>query len=381
MRQLRAPHPKRDAFALTKTPKRLNLKSNGETGELDHNFFGSLSNSAEPSQLTSRLTRLGEPLPPRESSSTKEKLFDTLLSPRAVIREVFEAKAAAKAEAKKAKQIQTMLAHLPAGVVLDDNGNLSGTGEFTQVPLGMMDAGTAHYGMPFDTFANIKLASLLKSKVTPIFDKEKPDELNTRQETTRQAMHDMWRHDIEIVNNQVSFKLPDSNKNDRDRTVLLLNSLRELTGSDKATTVLTAMLTQSVPTLFHIGLASPDGNALKSLRLLHSKNSFNVTKTLVKNSDPSQEIKQEIKQVQGLGATKFQVRREGGHFYVSTKLTAYYDATPDAEHILRLRKNEVISIRTTATFKIDGAAAEDGKLEFSIPTGIKNSFEGRLLMN
>ncbi|GAA4339509.1 hypothetical protein GCM10023165_18910 [Variovorax defluvii] len=339
-------------------------------------------------------------LPKREkTASTKSR--PKVRSPREVIRDLRfgkQAKAAGAIEKIepqtfieiKKSNLQVIRENLPKGAVLDEEtGYLSGgsrteseSTEFT----GLFGSKVKNVG----EFALNSLAYQLLKSVRPKI--AGTDSAPANCDITSSAAGDFARHVIKFYDDQGEiFSARESGETEKERVFHTTNALLDFTGSEKSAFVLSAVLTQNTPTVFHRSLVNSTDIEVEGFRMVSAMNSKSVTKSFTKNDGTIEKFNvikenddgtfEELNKIRGLGAAEFRVSKVGRDFEVSMHWPCYYEAQIGKEEILPLGENEIIAIYTNVTFIIDGEKAEKGVLAFEIPNGINRTYEGRLRLN
>ncbi|VTU33083.1 hypothetical protein H4CHR_03141 [Variovorax sp. PBS-H4] len=297
-------------------------------------------------------------------------------------RGVFATKA--NADAKKTR-LQRIRGTLPTGVNLDDNGNLTGTTYLIATPKFLEGGSPAFEGLEdlaFQDYFNRVENNALNGNLAEV----------AGQKITPQAQSDFFRLDYEFCDEDGSIfrsydlDIPKEKQKQRNEAVTL--ALRAFSGSDAATTVLSAILHQSTPGAIARGLRNVDGFEMAHLRLISAMNT-KVRKVYVVKEDGSRE---HIVNPLGLAGARFKLSKQENDFKLSIEWQMYYEAKLGQEEFLPLGENEIIGVHCQAEFVVHGDTAhttvttDDDKernfMELTIPDGgIQATFSGRLKLD
>ncbi len=319
--------------------------------------------------------KLAQILPPLQSKREKTR-SNKFKSPRRLINEAKEIKATKKIEHAKRTNLQSILANLPAGINLDDDGNLSGTSLITSLPKKYRE-GTTNFqpgkeGMKYQDFVNAKYKEALAGQPTSIGGSN----------FVKQAASDFYRTDYEFIGEHKIFRSADiESKTQAVRQETVAANLVEFAGTEEAAHVLSSVLQQGVVTGLLTSLSNSEGVALNShLRPVNIKTTTGIHRqvTLFKD-DGTREV---ILDPRGMGTAKFKLsRNENSDFKLLVDWQAYYDLQRDnvGENLvdgLPLGENDVIGVHFQTEFIINKVEADKGEIQISTD-GISATFSGR----
>ena len=277
------------------------------------------------------------------------------------------------------RNVQT---HAPNGVTVATNGDLSGQQVITKVPRNCT-------GQMMD--------SVGKEIVDVLSDAKRMALKNQREKTEqriagglqnigghlieKQAASDFYRLAFEIPgkDGKVFKSSEDKATGQVARNLNVANALREFTGSDEATTVLSAMMTQTALSPLLGCLSTADGEAVNHIRWASKMNTADRVMTMVNSNGAKVQVDAGL-----LGAAKWKLSKDpNGDFRISVDWQAYGEAAdnPDAKSKLPLHENGVIGAHFKVDFVINGNKAHSGELSLTIPGGTKATFFGRVELN
>lgn len=146
---------------------------------------------------------------------------------------------------------------MPSGVNVGQDGEVTGTIQITTVPNNTSTL-IGDAGRPVKDVYTQKGENALQGSLVTI---DNLDDLDDQQ-ITSQAEKDLYRLDLEIpVSAENVYKSTDDKEEDpKTRNKTIVRNLRDFSGSDEATTVLSSILTQSSLRVFHDSLPKPDGS-------------------------------------------------------------------------------------------------------------------------
>jgi hypothetical protein len=268
--------------------------------------------------------------------------------------------------AKDSYDAATFPDRLPTGVTVDDRGNLAGGQTLTHVPVDSTGH-MAHYaGRSIEDAFNEEKGASVRNTAN--------HKLVGGQKIVNQATRDLWRLDYTIPQNaggpfrssNIASKDPDT------RSATVAQALRQFAGSDAATTVLSEMLTQS--TL--IGLPqcfTKAGDKEVRYDFLSTQNTTGRTPT-IRGADNSLTAVD----ASSMGGAKFVLSRQGNDFKVSVQWEIYAEPKYGQHETLPVHKDGCVRIDCNVDYIINGASAQNGQLQVSIPNGVQTQFSGRL---
>lgn len=268
--------------------------------------------------------------------------------------------------AKSSYDEYTLPGNMPPGVTFDAKGNLTGSTTFDKVPTDCTGQFGGHKGMDIAAaLQQVKSESLAKT-----------DKLNdcAGQKITGQAVSDFWRLDFDIPQaNGSRFKSSlDKSEDQGTRNANATRAIRDFAGSDKATTVLSSVLTQTTLTPIPGCIAKSDGT--ESKYKFHSAFSRVGRDFTMRGADG----KMTPVDPQFVGGAKWTLSKVGNDFKISVAWQSHCEAEQGREAELPLHKDGLIGIDFSLDFLVDGAEAAKGNLKLSMPGGVQAQFSGRL---
>ncbi|MGK6306738.1 hypothetical protein [Variovorax sp. DT-64] len=344
-----------------------------------------------------------QPIQIREQSSSGDELFTSgTLSPRRFpgMAELPTLDRSAKKRIayglgqKAEAKLDRIRKRLPAGAILDKQGNLSGRYKFTKYPV-TSDTPAPH----LEDAISEKLGKFLDFEAARQIDRPVP--LNGILVASL-ARADFHRLNYEFKNTDGTVKdLPLPTKADADeylayhnysedyrktanevlrsrqiaRTLLDFVSDEDATPEENSNTALalSSLLTQATPELLAFVVYGQE-SALKMFK----------SKTEGKH-EPAPEVtimdsRGETKPVvaKQFGATKFTISRVGADFLIAVDFPTYAEARRGHEGEVPLNKNSVLGIHASTEILVDGNAARNSILSVKLPTGIQAEYSGRL---
>ena len=328
-------------------------------------------------------TRLGELISPKRKSKKAE--LGRLLSPRTLIQEAKETKAAKKAEKAKEAKLQSIRDNLPAGVKLDDDGNLTGTTEITHTP---KECQPKHY-FSVTKQLNKSYQEIFQGVAHTNMAKTLVKAGHTLAEQA--AIGDLARHDFEFGSFRVMDIDPRLQLN--QRVDIAAQSLFQFSGSDKATFVLSSLLHQGSPTMLQLSLINAKGTSLGSqLRSIPKGDVTSGRKLAILKGDGTRQPLptnlnaegEERQDIGGMSSCKFNLSHHGDDFKLSLGWDTYYERQRDLDGNLAdglpLGADDVIAVHFETELIIDGAMARKGEMQLTTE-GIRATFSGRLDMS
>lgn len=290
--------------------------------------------------------------------------------------------------------------YLPAGAILDKQGNLSGRYQFTKYPSPRSEDPTFRVPPPLiEDAISEKLSKFLDFEAERKFNR--PVALNGIVVASL-AKADFHRLTYEFKNVDGSVRdLPLPTKTEVDEYLAYNNysedyretakeilrarqiaqvlldfvSDENTTGEEKSNTalVLSSLLTQATSELLAFVVYGQES----ALRMFKTHSAKDKPETNI--IDSNGQLKPVI--AKQFGATKFSVSREGADFLIAVDFPTYAEARPGYENEVPLHKDTVLGIHTATEILVDRDAARNKILSVKLPSGIQAAYSGRIALN
>lgn len=303
-----------------------------------------------------------------------------------MINEAREIKAIKKVARAKEANLQSILNNLPAGINVDDNGNLTGTALITHTPT-KCEEKHVHFGRQGtsyqEIFQGVSRTNLARTLT-----------INGVKLAHQAAIGDIVRHDFEFGPYRSSDVDPGLKQNKRIENAA--EALSKFAGSEEATFVLSSLLHQGVPTMLQKCLVNAEGVAITCLRPIPKRDVVPGRKLAVLQADGSREdLPMRVNEngelrrdIGGMTRCKFKLSRHGDDFKLSIDWKTYYELQRDLDGNLAeglpLGKEDVIAAHFETEFLIQVPIPKDkdDEPEMRLTTkGIQVTFSGRLDMS
>ena len=303
------------------------------------------------------------------------KIGNTVLSLPGRIMTAYQDYKAERAEQARVREFNStrdrLLEQLPPGVTVDDQGNVSGTFTATKFPVG-----TALGNNSDKTFSrSITDGSVieLSAKKTATAIVQPP--VYGGIQIAHQANNDFYRMDMQFGSGAGNFDVRRDVqvKGEGARTQQIVQGLRDFTGSDNATTVLSTVMTQNLSRPLLECFPHPDGS-FKPMSIEQGKmgGPFHVR--------DAQGVLQEVKPA-GIGALKVSLDRDqNGNFTVSGTWEYFLRGEGRASEttLFAGMDGALVKCNGSITLTIDAAAAAQGRLSFLETPTVEVAFSGRM---
>ena len=319
-----------------------------------------------------------------ELETVMVKMTDAVLSKKAYEHPAHYRQAAVDALMAHVRESnrRNVQSHAPGGVTVAANGDLSGEHTIIKVPRNCTGQMMDSVGKEIvDVLSDAKRLALKRQR-----EKTEQNAAGGLQSIgghliEKQAASDFYRLDFEIPgkDGKVFKSSEDEATAQAARNLNVANALREFTGSDEATTVLSAMMTQTSLSPLLGCLSTSDGEAMNHIRWASKMNTADRVMTVVKRNGEKVQVDTGV-----LGAARWKLSKDpNGDFRISVDWQAYGMAadTEDAKSKLPLHENGVIGAHFKIDFVINGTKARSGELSLTIPGGTKATFSGRVKLN
>ena len=261
------------------------------------------------------------------------------------------------AEALKAK-IQAACSHLPEGVTLNGAGYFSGS-HIKQVPNRLVDG------------------SLLKCLVTAFDIQGDTDPLAKAEFNIIKSAKPIFENgNIEMNYDDGPYFLKDAYPKGQEQLTNARRALFALVGNKNMK--LSKLLIPEAPMMLLQCINSPTGALLADLNVLGGTNGANYTISRKDGSAESLGIN-----TNGPIDATIEIKKNlyDDSIEVNYDWSAYCLPAQHMQEILPMNKNEVISVRLEATFHFSALDLESMEMLFTMPKGIKTTFEGRLRLD
>lgn len=266
---------------------------------------------------------------------------------------------------------------LPAGVIVDNDGNISGTLQITHTPAQYRQGATVLDGNLGVSYADrfSQLGSLYMQKSTRIDDLEI---------TFQAGLGDLARlNDLEILDSGSSFlskEIDESRMIDlqKGRTKVIAHAIHDFAGSDEALFVLSSIIQPSIVQKLQGSLSNGKGVASNShLGPFQKAESF----TVLKDNGSREKLSWTNF---GVSSAKLKLSRDNGDFLLTVDWPTYYtrplDRSRNVVEGMPLGPSDGIGVHFYAEIRINEAAAHERKLVLATD-GIQATFKGRFDLN
>ncbi len=266
-------------------------------------------------------------------------------------------------QAKVAEHKLKILASLPKGVQISDQGDLSGKATFAYVPSNFKkDPNQA--GTPIESgFQKGCQEALAPDKLVQIGTHWLPSQANS----------DFFRLAVK-VGSYDSLVNASTVLGEGERNAQVADAVCAVAGDDNTAKVLASVMTQLPLQALLLYLPDAEGRCAEHLRVLSALNTARRVMTLrgIDGMDTELEVK-------GMGGARWVVSKESnGDLRLAVDWPVYLVAKEGHEDHLPLHANGAIKMHLSFDIVIDGAQAREGTVALSVPGGITAEFSGQV---
>lgn len=283
----------------------------------------------------------------------------------------YQANRAETARVKEFNAVKTgLLETLPPGVQIDAQGVISGSFTTNSYPIDDKGLG-AKSGQAFARSLEDSAVSMLTPKIV------EGEQIALTQihgiDVSNQAVSDFWRMDMTIDHGGGAYRTrADATEGQHERNAAVVDELRQFTGNDNATSVLSTVLTQNLSRPLLECFCDANGD-----RRDYAINQGKLGEQMYRGVDGVERMINPP----GIGDMKLEVSRDNnGNFVVEAKWDYYLDGTGRgfSKKPFEGMDGSMMKAETSMTIVIDSASASNGVLQVLGDVTVNVDFAGHM---